>query len=502
LSRLRSFIKGSIAVNSQKLLVAFLNFLITPIVLRTLGNEQYGMWILIGNIIGYLNLVDGGVSGTTIAFISRLSGKRNGNYEEQISILFSSIFFLQLGLGLIMLLVGTLLSFFVTDLFKLNLSSNFSTSIFFLFCVFQFSISFIFRPFAGLLKGVQKIGLNAIIEFVIYSINTISMMLFLHFGFGIISLPLGLLISYFIAIPIYFIVQIKTLPEVKLSFKFFSWKTVKDIYKVSSWWFFGVLSAMIIYSSDNLVIGRIMGPGKITAYALTIQLSVLLRDRLYVFNNSALPAIGQLFGENNFVRLRELYLKVQPLVWSVAAISFGFVILFNRDFMSIWVGSEYFLGNKINLLVSSYLFITLIFHSSSILISASLEVKEISKVRFLEAFFNIVLTIFFTNYFGYYGLIGSTLLVGILTSFWYAPYKICTMFQISIFEYLKTIYLKSRFSLLMFMVLPLFIILLFPNASLVFKVIYFIPSFIFVLWSSILSKGQKQQIFKILKIDS
>ena len=55
---------GAFAVN------AVIAFFLSPYIVRSLGAEVYGAWVLVGSLVGYLGLLDIGVRGAVTKFVA------------------------------------------------------------------------------------------------------------------------------------------------------------------------------------------------------------------------------------------------------------------------------------------------------------------------------------------------------------------------------------------------------------------------------------------------
>ncbi len=454
MSRKKKFIFGAFALNFKSLIVGILSIVITPILLKKIDANGYGIWVLIGNIVGYINLFDFGITGSSNTLIARTK-----NNISSLNKLISNVLFLQTLIGFVILLVGFVFSFFIESFFNINSKDAPSVELVFLLSVFSLALSFPIRTYVSVLVGNQLIHNNAFIELFVHIITIFIQLVLLEFNFGLFSLPLGLISTRLLLFYIYYrYVKIK-LPELSVTYKHISFKEMKSILNVSTMWFLGSLAAMIIYSSDNILIGKYISTEAVAKYTLTFLLVEFLRQRLYSFNSAAMPGIAELFGNNEIHKIRSVYLKTQRLVWTIALLAFQIIFLFNESFVSLWVGKQYFIGSTANVLFATYLFLTIIFHSSSIIISSSLNIKGISLFRLLEATINISLSIFLIKKYGYVGLIGSTIFALLITNFWYAPIKTLAILKITKIEYFKTIIIK---------VLPVFLIFI------VFNVLVFI----------------------------
>ena len=74
-------IAQNILSNWLALAVATLaGFFVSPFVVHRLGNVAYGVWVIIGSLVSYMNLLDLGLRGAVTRFISK--GVTQENHEE------------------------------------------------------------------------------------------------------------------------------------------------------------------------------------------------------------------------------------------------------------------------------------------------------------------------------------------------------------------------------------------------------------------------------------
>src|SRR5580698_8674287 len=102
------------ALTAVLMLVALIT---TPILTQHLGTERFGIWILVGSTITYVQLLDLGFGGAVVSAVARLSAADD---EDGLELTLTSSFFLLLGLGLVALLVTVVAAQFLPDAFHLR----------------------------------------------------------------------------------------------------------------------------------------------------------------------------------------------------------------------------------------------------------------------------------------------------------------------------------------------------------------------------------------------
>ena len=124
-TRTRNFFRGlgagyvAIAVN-----IAYTTASI-PLALHYLGKEQFGLWALAQQIMGYLMLLDLGVSPAVSRFIANLKDDVNSGSYGSLLLAGAIVFAIQ---GLLIVISGVSFSFFAPTLFSIppHLSADFT----------------------------------------------------------------------------------------------------------------------------------------------------------------------------------------------------------------------------------------------------------------------------------------------------------------------------------------------------------------------------------------
>ncbi len=134
---------------------------------------------------------------------------------------------------------------------------------------------------------------------------------------------------------------------------------------------------------------------------------------------------------------------------SGAALSASFIFYYlNKDFISIWVGSDNFGGMELTAAFACLLFFHSVHKAAAVPLSGALRLKEISLMSIVEAVMNLVLSIFLVQYIGLAGVALGTLIAGLLTSWWFTPLLTCRTIGLDYRLYWKAGVLKGTLPVL------------------------------------------------------
>ncbi|NNG16775.1 MAG: oligosaccharide flippase family protein, partial [Gemmatimonadales bacterium] len=86
---------------------AVVAFFLSPFVVRSLGDNAYGAWVLLSSLVGYMGLLDLGVRGAVTRYIAKFHAENN---HQQSSRLATSAFIIFCIAGLLAILLAVLLA--------------------------------------------------------------------------------------------------------------------------------------------------------------------------------------------------------------------------------------------------------------------------------------------------------------------------------------------------------------------------------------------------------
>ena len=96
-------------------------FLYTPVMLRILGQSEYGLYSLSNSVISYLTLLTFGFGSTIIRYLAKYRAEGNKEAVQKTFGLFLCLYSIA---AILVMLVGTCLSFNVEEIFHKGLTST------------------------------------------------------------------------------------------------------------------------------------------------------------------------------------------------------------------------------------------------------------------------------------------------------------------------------------------------------------------------------------------
>lgn len=425
----------------------FVGFLFTPIIVRGLGAELYGAWGVIAKLTGFV-----GVSNLNPMAILKLQmGVRQSNSDvaEKNRLVGASIiqwvFTLPLMIILSVILIGSIdeiTSVAPGHLFEVQISL-----IIMIACLLTTQLlSFPGSMLAGHNKQYKGMGINAFAIVLSGIINVLGILL----GYGIVVLSLTsilgvLLSSYF---------------RYKIAKKEFPWMEIKipqkdeliSNFKLSLAGNLNTISWLFFTSTDVLIFSYLFGAEFAGVYLTT---TAMLRFSIPVVQsliNSGNAGVQEMVGLKDWKNLEVYRRKIYKIAIFISSVIFVPIILFNKNFVFLWIGGDFYGGFGITLLTIVNSIAKQFVLIDSIPLDALLRLKEKSISVFVTGITGIAIGIVLAKMIGVLGVLIGQLIayVFLLVSIQfllkkYTPFKIIRHWrgQIIAFIYLISLIVLS-----------------------------------------------------------
>lgn len=255
----------SVLVNAAlKPVGMIISLLYTPLLLKYLGNEKYGVWVTILSIINWINYFDVGIgNGLRNRLASEIANKKEDEANESISTAYSVMFGIVLVIFVVGVLIGSLLNW--SSILNTDLELNKIMIITYSFLCLNFFLSLYKNGF----YAVQKSEIVALTGIVVQLLNLAGVFCFLHFSNGENSLNN---MSYLfggtgVATSIFFsLVLWKNYRFLRPNLRRFNRNKLKEICSLGFKFFFIQIAALILFTTDSLIISRLFKPEFVTPY--------------------------------------------------------------------------------------------------------------------------------------------------------------------------------------------------------------------------------------------
>lgn len=485
---------ATIAVNM------FIQFAYTPIMLRLLGQSEYGVYTLSNSIISYLTLFDMGFAGSYLRFFSAYKVKKDSESIKKLNGTFAILFSI---MSILALLCGIVLALQFDRFFKNSLSFEElkKAKLIMIILSFSLALNLLTNVFSSVITAYERffrLRLVKLLSTIFSPLIGIPLMLI---GYGSVSLAFASLITTVWCFLDYGRYCVKVL-NIRFQLRLVSKELVLELGKFSFFIFLNEIISQINWSIDKVLLGYYYGTAVTAIYGVGSQIDSVYRSLSSSISSVFVPQVNRLVAEgdtNN--ELTILFCKIGRLQWIILApILLGF-IGFGRFFVKIWAGNGYDISYYVALLLIVPVSVPLIQNIGIEIQRAKNKHQFRSIVYFVIAIANICLSVPLCKSYGAIGCAVGTsisLLVGNgLIMNWFYQKKLglgVTMFWKEILSLSKGMIPSATFIAIIILLPIEWTILKFICLTILFLVIY-----LFFVWLWGFNKDEKQLIYCYLK---
>jgi O-antigen/teichoic acid export membrane protein len=402
-------IKNTVANYAVGLWSFVSSFIILYLVIRgfgpakPIGVEDYGIYLLVGAIVGYMGLLDLGMGHSLVKYIAEYHAK---NEKDKVNEVVNSAFFIFLGMGLVGCVGIFLVATFLFDLFNFSAGDQLLKAKAIAYIIgIGFLTSFSLATFKNVLRGLQKYVLLAFITFVMSLLNFAVIIWVLVMEFGIVGFLFYTISFNLIGSIIVAVIVKRELPYLDIKRKYLNRDMVKSLFSLSMLLFLLSFFNVIVFYTDNVVIGWwFVGANMVTFYVAARKIYTIPGNTINIALRAMIPAASELDALQKKKALQILLIKVSKYCLALIFL-IGLPSLFmSRYILSFWLGSEFAVYYMVtNILIISLFFDYFNFVSSQILIGMN-KIKFLTAGYGIVALLNLVLSVILVQHYGLEGV--------------------------------------------------------------------------------------------------
>ncbi len=314
--------------------------LYTPVMLRLLGINEYGLYQLVNSVVSYLGILSLGFGSSYIRFYSRFKAEGDQKGIAKLNGMFLIIFSV---VAVVCLLCGTVMATNVklvfgsgltdTELSKarvllslmvINLSATFINSVF--KCQVTAHEKFVFQRCLDLFKAVFNPFLT--LPLLIMGYDSIAMVCVTTF------------ITFFALFTD--IIYCKRKLKVKFYFGDFDFSLLKEMWVFTFYIFIHMIVDQLNWSIDKVLLGRMIGTGAVGIYGIAGQLNSMYLHFSSTVSTVFIPRVNMMIAQKKDDKaITELFTRVGRVQFLILGLIITGYVFFGREFISLWAGKAY-----------------------------------------------------------------------------------------------------------------------------------------------------------------
>jgi O-antigen/teichoic acid export membrane protein len=417
-SRTSNYLEGVTSGWIAKFLPVAVGFWLTPLVLRHIGREGFGLYALATSIIGWMALLDLGLTPGLKAHLARRSALPD---LDAVNRLASSTFFPQLGVALTVLAGGAVVAPAVPAAFALSQALTGQAVILTRLLAASAAISLATQSFNAVLVAHQHLKRENHARLALIAVRTLVVVLLLWRGYSLAALGAAHLAAVSVSSMLTIVWAYRVTPGLRIRPSFICGRELRLVAGCGWWFSAGAAAGLLISGVDRIVAGKLISIEAVTVLSVTASAYVFAEATLSQLVNHARPALGQLFGERRPAAVARVYRQLLTGVTSLGIVAACGIWAANEAFVGVWVGPQHYGGVLLDALLGLNCVLALAILPSRAVLAAHLTVREQTLARLAEGGLNLALALWLTAQLGLMGTVLSTSLAAVLTSLWYLP---------------------------------------------------------------------------------
>lgn len=314
--------------------------LYTPIMLRLLGQSEYGLYQLSSSVISYLSLLSMGFGSSYIRYYSRYKVLNDTDGIKKLNGMFMSIFIF---IGIICALAGSVLIMNVENIFGRSLSADeLSTSrILMTFMIFNLAISFPGSVFSSHITANEQYIFQRVVNILRGLLNPFLTLPLLFMGYksvGVVVVQTILSVASFGANWVF----CKRKLGMVFSFRNFELKFLRELFMFSFWIFINQLIDQVNNQLDKFILGIYSGTIAVAVYGVANQISSMYITFSTSVSSVFAPRINRMVAtKDDNKEITELFTKVGRIQFVLLFLIASGLVVFGKYFISFWAGDGY-----------------------------------------------------------------------------------------------------------------------------------------------------------------
>lgn len=333
--------------------------LYTPVMLRLLGQSEYGLYALIGSFAGYLGVLDLGLGNTIVRYTARNRAVGTPKREAELNGLFLVLYS---GIGLLTVIVGGIMYSQMETLFGATLDAGemARARIMMLLLIGNFAFTFPLSIFASIMQAYERFIFLRVVNILRVLLNPCIVLPFLLLGYGSVMIVVVTTVLNFACL-LTNVWYARHYLHVHFRWGRFERPFLREVAVYSFFIFLNAIMDKVYWGTGQFILGMVSGTVEVAIYAVAMQFMMIYMQFSGAISGVLLPKVTMLVAEGAGPQaLSALFTRIGRLQYIVVAYIFILFVLVGREFIALWAGADYLAAYPLVVLLMAALFIALV----------------------------------------------------------------------------------------------------------------------------------------------
>lgn len=330
--------KNTLLLYFRMILVSLVTLFTTRIILEQLGIENYGIYNVVGGIVGFLAMLNGSLTSATQRFLAFELGSGNiKDYNRVFSMLLTIFLILSFVILLVSLVIGPWL---INDVIVIpNGKRNIALWVYY-FSVVTFFLNLLSIPYMSSIIAHEKMGIYAFMSF-------IEVILKLLLAYTLYISTFDKLLTYgFLTMCVTFLVTLfycgYCINKIKGCKYHFSWEKAlfSKLLDYIGWNLFGSVTTILNTQGQTLVLNIFFGPVVNAAKAISDRINSIVVSFSNNFYMAVRPQIIKSYASGDHDYMFKLVIRSSKFSFYLLFLITLPLIILMKNILKLWLGAN------------------------------------------------------------------------------------------------------------------------------------------------------------------
>lgn len=315
------------------------NLLYTPVMLRLLGQSEYGVYSLSNSVIGYFALLYMGMTSTYMRYYSRYEKQGDHQAVAKLNGLFLVLFS---ALGCLALAMGVLASQHLELFLGSGLTADEYRLARVLFVIMAVNMALLMPKtvFSTIVIAQERFVFIKFLDIVYAGLIPLASLPLLYLGYGSVGMSCAVLSVTAITLLASMCYCAWKL-DVPFQFRKLPFSLLPGMFSFSAFIFLQGIMDQLNWQLGKVLLSNFADSTAIAVYSVGLQIDLLFINFAGAFSGVVVPQIYQLVQESATDKLTQLWIKVGRYQFFVVYFIWVGFLFFGKAFIRLWAGAEY-----------------------------------------------------------------------------------------------------------------------------------------------------------------
>lgn len=437
---------GAILSYITILVANLVGLILTPFIIKNIGDAEYGLYTLIGSFIAYLGVLDFGMNNAVIRYVAKYKINNDKDSEENFLAISLIVY---ITISVIVAVVGSIIYvnlgyFFDNSLTAIEMEK---AKIMLLILIANLVFSLPGGIFIAICSGREKFVFAKSIVLIKYIFRSILVVIALLKGGDSISIVVvdtiaNLLMIIASGYYVFFILKVR--------FKLYEFDLtlLKNIFEYSFWIFISAIAFNFYWSSGQFIVGIKENTEAVAVFGIGILLGGYYGAFSSAINSMLVPrAMQNIKKGSESKELTALVVRYGRLNLLVLLLIITGFYIFGKTFVLLWVGDSYIDSVKITLTIMLAMTPVLVQGFANSILEAKRKNKLKAILNLITTSIGVLLGWYSYDLYGMYGIavsLAASMFLNAIVMMFYYRY----VFNFNIIKFISSTYLKPLVTLL------------------------------------------------------